>query len=82
MQVDGRLEEILETSSYFVDRSQDILEVLTARIARLEKNEEAPAELPSKDRQALKQDYNLLEFSVNTDEEFKKTIRKMKGART
>ena len=49
-QVDGWLEEILETSLYFVDRSQDILEVLTTRIARLEDNEEVPTELPSKDR--------------------------------
>ena len=36
LQVDNRLEEILETSSYFVDRSQDILEVLTGRMVRLE----------------------------------------------
>ena len=50
LQVDGRLEEILETSSYFVDRSQDILEVLVARMARLENGEETPAELPSNDR--------------------------------
>ena len=49
LQVDSRLEEILETSSYFVDQSQDILEVLTARMARLENNEETPAELPAKD---------------------------------
>ena len=42
LQIDGRLEEILETSSYFVDRSQDVLEVLTARMARLENNEETP----------------------------------------
>ena len=35
LQVDGRLEEILETSSFFVDRSYDVLEVLTARMARL-----------------------------------------------
>ena len=54
MQVDGRLEEILETSSYFFDRSQDILEVLTARIARLENDEETPTKLHSKYRQALK----------------------------
>ena len=50
LQIDGRLEEILDTASYFVDRSQDILEVLTARMARLESNEETPAELPSKDK--------------------------------
>ena len=80
LQVDGRLEEILNTSSYFVDRSQDILEVLTAMMARLENNEEAPAELPSKDRHALKQEYDLLEFSINTAEEFKRAVRKTKGA--
>ena len=39
LQVDNRLEEILETSSYFVDRSQDILEFLTGRMTRLEANE-------------------------------------------
>ena len=82
MQVDGRLEEILETSSYFVDRSQDILEVLIARIERIENDEETPAELPSKDRQVLKQNYDLLEFSINTAEEFKKAVRKVKGACT
>ena len=53
LQIDGRLEEILETSSYFVDRSQEVLEVLTVRMERLENNEETPAELPSKGRQAL-----------------------------
>ena len=46
LQVDGWLEEILETSSYFVDRSQDVLEVLTARMEILENKEETPAELP------------------------------------
>ena len=82
LQIDGRLEEILETSSYFMDRSQDVLEVLTARMARLENNEETPAELPSKDKQALKRDYDLIEFSINTAEDFKKIVKKMKGACT
>jgi len=80
LQIDGRLEEILETASYFVDRSQDVLEVLTARMARLESNEETPAELPSKDKQALKRDYNLIEFAINTAEDFKKAVKKTKGA--
>ena len=82
LQIDGRLEEILETSSYFVDRSQDVLEVLTARMARLENNEETPTELPSKDQQALRQDYDLVDFSIDTAEDFKKTMRKTKGACT
>ena len=36
-------------------------------------------ELPAKDRHSLKQDYDLLEFAINTTEEFKKTVKKMKG---
>ena len=80
LQVDNRLEEILETSSYFVDRSQDILEVLMGRIVRLEANEEIPADLLAKDQQGLKKDYDLLEFVINTDEEFKKVVKKTKGA--
>ena len=79
LQVDGRLEEILETFSYFVDRSQDILEVLIGRMEILEANAEGPAELPSKDQQALRQDYDLLEFAINTAEEFKKAVRKTRG---
>ena len=66
MQVDNRLEEILDTTSYFVDRSQDILEVLTRRIGRMEANQEIPADLPAKDQQSLKKDYDLLEFAINT----------------
>ena len=73
---------MLETSSYFVDRSQDILEVLTGRIVILEANEEIPVDLPAKDQQGLKQDYDLLEFSINTAEEFKKAVKKTKGACT
>ena len=79
VQIDSRLEEILDTTSYFVDRSQDILEVLTGRIVWIETNEETPAELPAKDRHSLKKDYELLEFAINTTEGFKKTVKKMEG---
>ena len=74
------MEEILETSSYFVEISQDILEVLTGRMERLEANEETLVDLPSKDQQALRQDYDLLEFAINTVEEFKKAIKTTKEA--
>ena len=40
--MDSRLEEIIETSSYFVDRSQDVLEVLNAKMARPEDDAEIP----------------------------------------
>ena len=79
LQVDSRLEDILETSSYFVERLQDILEVLTGRMARLEANEETPVYLPSKYQQAVRQDYDLLDFSINTAKEFKKAFKKKKG---
>ena len=82
LQIDGRLEEILETASYFVDRSQDVVKVLTARMVRLESNEETPVELPSKDKQDLKRDYDLIEFAINTAEDFKKAVKKTKGACT
>ena len=58
----------METTSYFVDSSGDILEVLTGRIVRIETNEEIPADLPTKDQHRLKQDYELLEFEINTIE--------------
>ena len=41
-------------------------------MARLEANEETPVDLPSKDQQALRQEYNLLEFAINIAKEFKK----------
>ena len=80
LQIDSRLEEILDTTSYFVDRSQEVLKILTGRIVWIETNEEPPTELLVKDRQSLKQDYDLLEFAINTAEEFKKTVKKTRGA--
>ena len=46
----------------------------------MEANEEIPADLPAKDQQSLKQDYDLLEFAKNTAEEFKKAAKKTRGA--
>ena len=80
LQIDRRLEDILDTTSYFLDRSQEILEILRGRIVWIETNEEPPAELPVKDQQSLKQEYDLLEFVINVAEEFKKTIKKTRGA--
>ena len=80
LQIDSRLEEILDTTSYFLDRSQEILEIQTGRIVWIETNEESPVELPVKDQHSLKQEYDLLEFAINVAEEFKKNVKKMKGA--
>ena len=70
----------METSSYFVDRAQEVLEVLNARMARLESNAETPTELPSKDHQALQRDHDLVEFTVSTAKDFKKTVKRTQGA--
>ena len=75
-----RLEDIIDTTSYFLDRSQDILEILTGRMVWVEMNKEYPTELVVKDQQILKQEYDLLEFVINVAEEFKKTVKKTKGA--
>ena len=80
LQIDSRLEEILDTTSYFLDRSQEILEILIGRMVWIETNKDSPTELPVKDQQSLKQEYDLLEFAINVAEEFKKTIKKTKGA--
>ena len=79
LQIDTRLEEILDTTSYFLDRSQEIPEILIGRMVWIETNNESPIELPVKDQQSLKQEYDLLEFEINVAEEFKKTIKKMRG---
>ena len=78
--MDSRLEEIIETSSYFVDRSQDVLEVLNARMARPKDDAEIPGELPAKDHQTLRRDHSLVEFAISTAEDFKKAVKKTQGA--
>ena len=80
LQIDSRLEEIMETSSYFVDRSQDVLEVLSARMARPEDDAKTPEGLPIKDHQALKREHNLIEFAISTAKDFKKAVKNTQGA--
>ena len=76
LQMDSRLEEIIETSSYFVDRSQDVLEVFNTRMERPEDDAEIPAELSVKYHQTLRTDHNLVEFTISTTEDFKKTVKR------
>ena len=71
-QIDTKLEEIVSTTSYFMDRTQDILEILKRRMVWVETNKESPADLSIKDQQTLNQEYELMEFASNIVEEFKK----------
>ena len=73
LQIDTRLEEIVDTTSYFLDRSQDILEILKRRMVWVDTNKESPIELAIKYQQTLKQ-----EFAINVAEGFKKTVKKTK----
>ena len=80
MQIDTKLEEIVNTTSYFLDRTQDILESIKGRMVWVETNKESPADLAIKDQQTLHQEYELMEFTSNVTEEFKKTVKKTKTA--
>ena len=71
-QIDTRLEEIVNTTSYFLDRTRDILEILKGRMVWVETNKESPTDLSVKDHQTLKQEYELMEFASNTAEEKEK----------
>ena len=48
-QVETRLEEIMSTAYYFLDRTQDILEILQGHLTWLETTKEPPANAPIKD---------------------------------
>ena len=50
LQIDTRLEEILDTTSYFLDRSQDILEIQTGIMVWAETNKESLTDLAVKDQ--------------------------------
>ena len=72
------IEEIIDTTLYFLDRSQDILEILKGRMVWVEENKESSMELAVKYQQTLKQEYELMEFAINVVEEFKKTMKNTK----
>ena len=53
LQIDTRLEEVVNTTSYFLDRTQDILESLKGRMVWVETNKESPIDLAVKDQHTL-----------------------------
>ena len=64
-QIEIRLEEIVSTTSYFLDRTQDILETLRGRMDWAEANKEHPADILVKYQETIKQEYELIEFAGN-----------------
>ena len=63
------MEEILSTASYFLDRTQDILETLQVRMAWVEMN-----------KRDVTLEYELIEFASKVAEELKNTVKKIKNA--
>ena len=78
-QVETRLEEIVSTASYFLDRTQDILEILQGRLSWLETTKEPPYDAPIKDLETVKLEYELIEFGSKAAEELVKSVRRTKG---
>ena len=68
-QIDIILEEIVNTTSYFLDRTQDILETLWERMNWVEANKEYPIDISVKYQDTIKQEYKLIEFASNVAEE-------------
>ena len=73
------MEEIVSTTSYFLDRTQDILEILQGCLTWLETTKEPPANAPIKDLETVKLDYELIEFGSKAVKEMVKAIRKTKA---
>ena len=79
-QIDIILEEIVNTTSYFLDRTQDILETLQGRMTCVETNKESPADISFKYLEMLKLEYELIEIARKATEVLIKTVRKTKNA--
>ena len=57
------MEEIINTASFFLDRTQDILETLQGRMTWVETSKEPPTYVPPKDLETIKLEYELIEFA-------------------
>ena len=79
-QIEIRLEEIINIASYFLDRTQDILETIEGRMTWVETNKEPPTDVPPKDLDMIKLEYKLIEFASKAAEELEKKVKKTKSA--
>ena len=77
-QINIRLEEIISTTSYFLDRTHDILKTLQGRMTWVETNKESPTDVSIKDLEMIKLEYKLIEFASKSAEELLKTAMEQK----
>ena len=78
-QIEIRLEEIINTASFFLDRTQDILETLQGRMTWVETSKNPPTDVPPKYLETIKLEYELIEFASKVAEEILKTVKKTKS---
>ena len=74
------MEEIVSTVSYFLVRTQDILETLQGRMTWVETNKESPTDISVKYLEMVTLEYGLIEFASKAAEELIKAVRKTKNA--
>ena len=79
-QIEIILEEIINTTSYFLDKTQDILETLHGRMTWVVTNKDPPAYVHPKYLEAIKLEYELIEFASKAAEKLIKTARNTKSA--
>ena len=73
------MEEIVSTVSYFLDKTQDILEILWGHWTWLETTKEPPTDAPIKDLETVNLEYELIEFGSKAAEELAKAFQSTKG---
>ena len=72
----------MSTASYFLDRTQDILDILQGRLTWLETTKEPPANAPIKYLETVKLELELIEFGSKAVEELVKEVQRTKGVCT
>ena len=72
----------MSTTSYFLDRTHDILEILQGCLNWLETTKETPANAPIKYLETVRLEYELIEFGSKDVEELVKEVRRTKGVCT
>ena len=69
----------MSTASYFLDRTQDILEILQGRLTWLDRTKEPPTDAPIKELETVKLEYELTEFRIKATEELVKAVWRTNG---
>ena len=72
----------MSTTSRFIDRTHDILEIIQGHLNWLETTKEPPTNAPIKDSERVKLEYELIGFGNKSAVELIMTARRTKGVYT